>query len=245
MKVSYREIALSIVFIAIVFVFTYIIYFYIPATEGYFNIGESGVYLAALIGGPIVGAIAGGIGSALADIALGAGIYAPGTLGIKALEGFIVGYSYRFSSKIPKKGRYVIVTIISLFLIGLLTIAGILGAQGGIMILGTEYTFEVPLWIMILLGIVLSASIAYFGLTKEEQGTMILSCVLGGIFMVLGYFLYEAFVLGYGVMAAAVEIPWNIGQLAVGTAIAVPVVDKLREMGLHVSLFESEREIRE
>jgi uncharacterized membrane protein len=63
----------------------------IPSTSGYFNIGETTVYVAALVFGPIVGALAGGIGSALSDIYLGYALFAPGTLVIKGVEGLIVG----------------------------------------------------------------------------------------------------------------------------------------------------------
>jgi uncharacterized membrane protein len=64
----------------------------IPATSGYFNIGETTIYIAALIFGPLVGAMAGGIGSALSDAFLGFGLFAPGTFFIKGAEGLIVGF---------------------------------------------------------------------------------------------------------------------------------------------------------
>ena len=64
----------------------------IPATSGYFNFGETIIYIAALVVGPLTGALAGGVGSALADLYLGFAYYAPGTLVIKGLEGVIVGF---------------------------------------------------------------------------------------------------------------------------------------------------------
>jgi len=48
--------------------------------------------ICGLLFGPIIGGFSGGIGSSLADIFLGFTIYAPGTLIIKGLEGFIVGF---------------------------------------------------------------------------------------------------------------------------------------------------------
>ncbi len=63
----------------------------IPATNGYFNLGDTMVMLAGFLLGPIGGAIAGAVGSALSDMFL-APIYAPATFVIKGLEGFIVGY---------------------------------------------------------------------------------------------------------------------------------------------------------
>ena len=64
----------------------------IPSTSGYFNIGETTIYVAALVFGPFVGVLAGGIGSALSDIYLGYALFAPGTLLIKGAEGLIVGF---------------------------------------------------------------------------------------------------------------------------------------------------------
>jgi uncharacterized membrane protein len=67
----------------------------IPATSGYFNLGEAIVYTAALVFGPFVGGFTGG-SIAIADILVpGAAQFAPGTLVIKALEGLIVGFLNR------------------------------------------------------------------------------------------------------------------------------------------------------
>ncbi|MDR1992250.1 MAG: ECF transporter S component [Nitrososphaerota archaeon] len=64
----------------------------IPATSGYFNIGEVAIYVTALLFGPFVGAFAGGIGAALSDVYLGFTHFAPGTLIIKGTQGAIVGF---------------------------------------------------------------------------------------------------------------------------------------------------------
>lgn len=86
-------ISLSImgVFSALICVLTMVISIPIPATQGFINIGDAGVMICGLLFGPIIGGFSGGIGSALADIFLGYTIYAPGTLIIKGLEGFVVG----------------------------------------------------------------------------------------------------------------------------------------------------------
>jgi uncharacterized membrane protein len=63
----------------------------VPRTGGYINMGDSVVYVAALLFGPVSGLVAGGIGSALADLLGGYGVYAPFTLIIKGLEGVLVG----------------------------------------------------------------------------------------------------------------------------------------------------------
>jgi len=62
----------------------------IPATSGYLNFGDIMVFTAALLFGRLVGGLAGGIGSAIADI-IGYPLFAPYTLIIKGLEGFVAG----------------------------------------------------------------------------------------------------------------------------------------------------------
>jgi uncharacterized membrane protein len=79
------------IFAALICILTMIISIPIPATQGFINIGDAGVMITGMMFGPIIGGIAGGVGSSLADIFLGYAIYAPATLVIKGLEGFFVG----------------------------------------------------------------------------------------------------------------------------------------------------------
>ena len=89
----YNSLALSMIgiFGAFTCVVTIVIAFPIPATNGFINIGDAVVMITGLMFGPIIGGIAGGVGSSLADLFLGYAIYAPATLVIKGLEGFFVG----------------------------------------------------------------------------------------------------------------------------------------------------------
>jgi len=57
---------------------------------GYFNFGDVMIFVAALTFSPLIGGVAGGLGSAMADLP-GYPIYAPFTLVIKGLEGLIAG----------------------------------------------------------------------------------------------------------------------------------------------------------
>lgn len=77
----------------------------IPQTRGYFNVGDSAVYITALLFGPIVGSVAGGLGPMIADIVLGAPWFAPGTLIIKVTEGFLVGYTSHKPNLMEKSKR--------------------------------------------------------------------------------------------------------------------------------------------
>ncbi len=87
------KLALAALFAALVFVVTsQIPPIAIPATSGYFNLGETVIYIAALVAGSLTGALAGGVGASLADVYLGFAVFAPGTLVIKGLEGVIVGF---------------------------------------------------------------------------------------------------------------------------------------------------------
>jgi len=63
----------------------------IPGTGGYLNFGDIAVIFCGLFLGKKWGALAGGVGSALADIIGGFFIFAPITLLAKGLEGFLAG----------------------------------------------------------------------------------------------------------------------------------------------------------
>jgi uncharacterized membrane protein len=78
--------------IALVTVCTMVISIPVPATNGYTNLGDAMVFTSAILLGKKGGFIAGGIGSALADLLLGFSFWVPFTLIIKGLEGFIAGY---------------------------------------------------------------------------------------------------------------------------------------------------------
>ncbi|MDG6222148.1 MAG: ECF transporter S component [Candidatus Bathyarchaeota archaeon] len=57
---------------------------------GYFNVGDVMIFVAALTFNPIVGGVAGGLGSAIADI-IGFPLFAIPTLIIKGIEGLLAG----------------------------------------------------------------------------------------------------------------------------------------------------------
>lgn len=81
--------------IALVATTTLIIRLPMPATEGYINLGDAVIIAIALLWGPIAGALAGGLGSSLADVLGGYAHWAPFTLFIKGLEGVVIGVLFR------------------------------------------------------------------------------------------------------------------------------------------------------
>ena len=74
---------------AVVFCGTY--FFIFPnQIGGYMNLGDGFILLFASIVHPLGGFLIGGVGSAIADVASGFGIFAPFTLVVKGLEGYFV-----------------------------------------------------------------------------------------------------------------------------------------------------------
>jgi len=91
-------IAAATIFAALVAVVTWVSAIYIPSISGgYFNLGESVIYSAALLLGPFGGLIA-GAGAIITDIAI-APVYIPATFIIKPIEGFLVGYLLKMLNK--------------------------------------------------------------------------------------------------------------------------------------------------
>ena len=123
---------------------------------GYFNVGDVVIFINALTLGPLIGGVAGGLGSSLADL-IGYPVFAPFTLIIKGLEGFIAG---------------------------------------------------------------LIAN-------KKSVLRDVLAVVAAGTEMILGYFLTEFYLWGIG--DALAEIPGNIGQIAIGGLLGIPIAMVLRK----------------
>jgi uncharacterized membrane protein len=260
--ITVREVAMTATFMALVFLSTSLFYIPLISSTGFFNLGEAFVYLAALIGGPVVGAIAGGIGASMADMVLGYGFFAPATLVFKGLEGFAVGLLFRTSYKLDQKVRYAILGIISLFLFGFslfVTTPALNGVEETKVIdlhfrflnpsLILEHIFDpniediyqreiipIPgLWI-VLLALLLCIIIWVIEFKMGEKGKIILSCLLAGPIIVVGYFLFELLTLSpdpaVAFQLALTEVPFNIAQVVFGTVIAVPIVSYLQNLGI-------------
>jgi uncharacterized membrane protein len=161
---SKREMSLTVliavagVMAALVCVGTMLIQIPVPSTEGFINIGDAMIFISSLLFGRVIGGFAGGVGSALADIILGYGYFAPLTFIVKGLEGVLVG-----------------------------TISN-----------------------------------------GKNRNRDLLAVIVGGIVMVLGYFLGEAFPMAYGIPAALTEVPGNIFQVTIGGLIAIPLALVIR-----------------
>jgi uncharacterized membrane protein len=143
---------------AFVTVATFLIQIPTPPTHGYINVGDAMIFTTSLTFGSYIGGVAGGLGSALADLSAGYGYFAPFTLLIKGCEGLVSGF------------------------------------------ISNRKTFSRD----------------------------VLAVFIGGVIMVSGYFLAEAFLLGYGIPAALTEVPGNTIQIAVGAIVGIPVSHVVR-----------------
>jgi len=224
-----KDMCISAVFAAFVCIATIVLKVDIPQTNGYFNIGDSMVYITALLFGPLVGGIAGGVGSMLGDLILGAFAFAPGTLVIKSIEGCLVGYISHKPNPLGKwKRLWKMLTVLLAIVLALLIY------YLGSVFYTAEWQFK-PMGIYVgaiqtnplfwaVVAILLEAFIIYVGVGVDpEVAWHGLAIVLGGVNMILGYFIYEFYALSLGFSALA-EVPFNIGQAIIGLALAIPVV---------------------
>jgi uncharacterized membrane protein len=222
--------AVGAVFASLVCVATLVFTISVPATGGYFNVGETVIYVAALIFGPLVGAFAGG-GAAIADMVAGYPQFAPGTLIIKGCEGAIVGFLNKRFRRTAKSNWRTITAVLAIVVGFLLALTGSIYLSGEAKLyLGIPppenptATIFVPPETWYLLGAAVALLIIFMGFRIEpESGRAVFAMIIGGLEMATGYLLYELLALSEGAQAI-VEVPVNIGQVIVGLVVAIPVV---------------------
>lgn len=89
-----KKIVISALFAALTFVATFIIK--VPTvTGGFVNIGDCMVIISGIFLGPVYGALAAGIGSALTDLIGGYLVFAPATLIIKSAMALVCALLYK------------------------------------------------------------------------------------------------------------------------------------------------------
>ena len=118
-----REITMMAVFIAMVFVATNI-RILIPValgTGGLVHLGTLVMFAIALKYGKVFGAVAGGVGMMLFDLFSEWAIWAPGTLVVRLLAGFVIGY---IAYSQLGQGKSAIKNVIALLLGSVIIIVG-------------------------------------------------------------------------------------------------------------------------
>ncbi len=93
---------------ALIFLVTFLVAIPVPGTSAYVNMGDSVIYCAGLLLNMPWAAAAAGIGSALADWAIGFPVYIPATIIIKALMGLVCAAMMK-NAKFP---RFVLASVI-------------------------------------------------------------------------------------------------------------------------------------
>ncbi len=112
-----KKIVLNGLMIALVCISTMAIQIPVPGTHGYVNIGDSIIFVTSILFGPIHGFLAGGIGSAFADLLSGYTHWALFTFIIKGLEGYMVGI-------LSRKGRTILKNISSTIVGAIIMVLG-------------------------------------------------------------------------------------------------------------------------
>ncbi len=95
-----QKIVISSLFAALIFIST--LFFTVKLPNGYANLGDCFIIIAACLMGANYGAAASAIGAALADMMLGYQVYVPATFIIKALMAVSVTLIYTLVSKRSK-----------------------------------------------------------------------------------------------------------------------------------------------
>jgi uncharacterized membrane protein len=204
-RYSPAMIALVALLIALTTVFTLVLRIPTPA-GGYANLSDVAITFSALLFGPWVGAVAGGVGTALADMLGGFAPFAPLSLIAHGVEGFLIGYlGWRLRSAPALLRAYS----------GLQASAGStigLEASAGLSQLRTDR---------------LKARFRTFIALIVKHSPLILAWLAGTTAMVAIYLVGEGlFYTGWP--AALAELPMNVLQGVLGAVVGIPLVLAVR-----------------
>lgn len=251
-KFDTKKITYTSIMIALVFLSTSVIKIPIPITGGYINFGDAFVMLSGFILGPIYGAFAAGIGSALSDLIGPYAQWALPTFIIKGIMAFIIGYLSL--KKDNKKIIFIIVLSFSFIWLSfnyilfnllsssitmnleslILQLEGI-KTQNELIILTSSVQKKllvaglgVPLLMSLILFVFLKISHIKFNLIYS------ISFIISGSFMVIGY--YIAYYIIYGNYIVPIfEVPLNIIQFLCGlfvVHILLPIAQKIMKLNM-------------
>ncbi|MEG0291599.1 MAG: ECF transporter S component [Anaerovoracaceae bacterium] len=90
-KTTTYNLVLTALMMSLVMVMTYIIRIPVPATQGYIHLGDCMIFFSVLLLGWKWGAVAAGVGSAMADLIAGYAHYVPITFVVKGLMAIAMG----------------------------------------------------------------------------------------------------------------------------------------------------------
>jgi uncharacterized membrane protein len=193
--------------------------------------------MAAILLGPFAGAFVGGVGYALADLLLGYPHYIVAALTIKAAVGFIVGKVCTIKSPLNKTLSLTLSLMFFIFF----------GFAGGMLYSGIAYlgyaralflgesimerggldvwSLYIPAWFWAVVSVIL----IFYALRlefkqKRTYGWTSFSLLSGTLITIVGYFLYETFMLPYFFnvqVNSLANVPLNFGQIVLSATISV------------------------
>lgn len=113
-NVMVKDLVITGLLVAIVFISTYVIQFHLPISlnGGLIHCGNIALFLIAIVFGKKKGAIAGGFGMMLFDVFSQYMVWAPFTFVIRALMGYIVGAMAHSNNAAGKKFSYNLIGIL-------------------------------------------------------------------------------------------------------------------------------------
>lgn len=235
MRSNIRVLTYTALMTAFVFITTSVIKIPIPFTNGYIHAGDTAIFLGGILLGPVHGAIAAGIGSAMADLLGGYAHWAIPTLLIKGLMGFIIGY---FSSEKRNQKRVLIGTSV-LWLSALLTfIYTAANTSGATIMKNVEGAFTLEMaseivrslnsqLLLVAIGFPLLSFLLFrlkdrYGITLSQ----LVGMIVAGIWMVLGYYVASGIMYG-NFLVPIFSVPWNIVQFGIGGILAFVINEGL------------------
>lgn len=118
-----RRVTLTALMAALIFVLTRVVQIATPV-QGYIHLGDAGVVFSALAFGPLVGAVAGGLGTALADVTSGYAQWAVFSLLAHGAQGWAVGWIAHRQTSPLRLG--LALTVSTLIIVGGYFIAGVI-----------------------------------------------------------------------------------------------------------------------
>lgn len=225
-----RLMVVTALFTALTCIFTMAIKIDVPMTSGYIHPGDSMVFLSAIFLPWPYGIFAAGVGSMLADILLGYGIWAPPTLIIKSLMAFVLWYTVRQQNK--KSFQIALLGVGSVvwigFMMALLGLSGNLADPDAGMPLARYFLMAFAVTVPVVL-------VLFYAIARKRQhlAATFTGMVLAGLIMMIGY--YTAASLIYGdFIAPILSLPMNMVQFIAGLLIASALTPVLKLALKHI-----------
>ncbi|MFA5537334.1 MAG: ECF transporter S component [Bacillota bacterium] len=250
-RISIRNLTYGSLTIALVLVTTFAIKIPIPFTQGYIHPGDSMIFITAILFGWRFGALAGGIGSAMADLLGGYAHWAIPTLIIKAIMGGLVGWVGHDLLKLKKHHLFsslltagaIIAWVGFNFGIQAFLTKAMLSETSLELTKSLELTQEelilliqkTNFWLSITaIAIPIGIIILAYYLKKWDKNlfnpVQLLGMFMAGLWMVVGYYLAGSFIYG-SFIVPILSIPANIVQFIGGLVIAYLILIPLKKIG--------------